>query len=660
MDRSRGGLILLLIGCFTAFSSIVGGAQSGRGGGAIQYYVAADGDDSNPGTMAQPFGSLQQAQRSVRAACKEGLKCDVEVIIRGGDYELSEPLVFGPDDSGTIEYSITYAGYPRERAVVSGGRAVTNWKRVRGGLWAAEIHGGGDFQQFYVNDERAVRARTPNADADPPRWHLASADYEMPPDRGLPTALSMTLSEGRLWKWSNIEDVQVVVFKDWATFRKQVDSVDPSRRRVELKGPFVRPPTGRGKHNSLYTRERQKGYTCYFEGSPDMIDRPGEWAFNRDKSRLEYSPRPGEDIDELSAIQPVASQLLVVAGAADKPVQNLHFRDLWFAYCGYDLPDRGHDGRQAVGFYCSGWEIPPKERILPAAIEWRFARNCSFCGCRVSHVGANGVSLLDGCQGNIVEGNRISDIGGNCIMLGTDSDPGSTSQGRVRRNTVANNWVHRGGRDYPSAVGVWLGFTRSCAVSHNRIHDLPYSGISVGWQWNDEESWAANNRIEYNYIFDVMKELGDGGAIYTLGYQPLTVLRGNHIHSVRRSELNAASPNNGFFFDEGSKGYLVEKNIVYDTAFSPLRGHRARGILVRGNILSHGRLEPVLYCSPPYDRPLTLRSNGTLRYDGEIVMTLEDNEIYAEREWRRVGDEKIMQARKTAGLEREFRKLLME
>ena len=53
-----------------------------------------------------------------------------------------------------------------------------------------------------------------------------------------------------------------------------------------------------------------------------------------------------------------------------------------------------------------------------------------------------------------------------------------------------------------------------------------------------------------------MQHLGDGGGIYTLGFQPGTVIRGNHIHHVQRSRFNQAAPNNGMFIDEGSKGFL--------------------------------------------------------------------------------------------------------
>ena len=69
-----------------------------------------------------------------------------------------------------------------------------------------------------------------------------------------------------------------------------------------------------------------------------------------------------------------------------------------------------------------------------------------------------------------------------------------------------------------------------------------------------------------------MKTLADGGGIYTLGFQPGTVLRGNLIHDVHRSAYaHGGAPNNGFFIDEGSKGFLFESNVVHRTSGKPVR-----------------------------------------------------------------------------------------
>ena len=78
--------------------------------------------------------------------------------------------------------------------------------------------------------------------------------------------------------------------------------------------------------------------------------------------------------------------------------------------------------------------------------------------------------------------------------------------------------------------------------------------------------------MERNHIHDVMKLLADGGGIYTLGLQPGTVLRHNYIHDVHRSgTAHGGAPNNGFFLDQGSKGYVLEANVVCATSGDPVR-----------------------------------------------------------------------------------------
>jgi hypothetical protein len=49
-------------------------------------------------------------------------------------------------------------------------------------------------------------------------------------------------------------------------------------------------------------------------------------------------------------------------------------------------------------------------------------------------------------------------------------------------------------------------------------------------------------------------------------------LRGNLIHDVHRSTYaHGGAPNNGFFSDEGSSGFLFESNVVHTTSGEPVR-----------------------------------------------------------------------------------------
>ena len=61
-----------------------------------------------------------------------------------------------------------------------------------------------------------------------------------------------------------------------------------------------------------------------------------------------------------------------------------------------------------------------------------------------------------------------------------------------------------------------------------------------------------------------------------LGYQPGSVVRGNLLHGVTRSNYAfGQAANNGIFFDEGSKGILIEDNIIYDISEMPIRFNRS-------------------------------------------------------------------------------------
>ena len=56
-----------------------------------------------------------------------------------------------------------------------------------------------------------------------------------------------------------------------------------------------------------------------------------------------------------------------------------------------------------------------------------------------------------------------------------------------------------------------------------------------------------------------------------MGFQPGTVIRGNHLHDAHRSRYAQGAPNNGMFIDEGSKGFLFERNVIYNTAAELVR-----------------------------------------------------------------------------------------
>jgi hypothetical protein len=523
---------------------------------AADFFVAPDGRDDDAGTVDAPFATLARARDAVRKKIAAGLQDDVTVMIRGGTYELSEPLVFGAEDSGSKEHAVTYAACPGERVVISGGRQIADWRKGAGGTWTATVSAVQEdvacFRHLFVNGQRATRARIPNARSENPHWQLTGATLS-----GDLTTYTLSIEPDRLGVWSNVSDMEIMVAGNWAINRKRISAIDRASGSITLAAPHA---TG---HDAIRPRA---GRWCYFENAAELLDDPGEWYVDRSTGNLSYMPRDGEKLSSSEVVVAALERLIEVRGTAVRPVRNLHFRGLSLQHTSWRLPQHGYLGIQGCHFTIGRDWSRPWARI-PAAVCFNFAEACSFRDGTIAHVGGCGIELVDSCHDNVVEGNHIWDVSGNGIMLG-----GPREQDRVpRNNRIANNYVQACGVEYYGAVGIWVGFADGAQVAHNLVHDLPYTGISLGWQWNPEPTPCKNNVVEQNHVYDVMKALCDGGCIYTLGFQPGTVIRGNHLHDVRRSAFAQGAPNNGMFIDQGSKGYLFERNVIYNTSAELVR-----------------------------------------------------------------------------------------
>ena len=148
------------------------------GGTGAFIYVAVGGDDAAPGDRERPLATLAGARDAVRKLRRAGVSGPVEVRVRPGIFHLAEPLVLGPEDSGTEAGPTTYRAAGDGRVVLSGGVPLGGWRRRDDGLWAAPVPSGLDFRLLRVGDRWATRARHPNVDPRNPYtggWLFADA-----------------------------------------------------------------------------------------------------------------------------------------------------------------------------------------------------------------------------------------------------------------------------------------------------------------------------------------------------------------------------------------------------------------------------------------------------------------------------------------------------
>jgi hypothetical protein len=513
------------------------------------FYVATDGSDTYPGTLGQPFATLDKARSGVRDRIKGGLEEDVLVLIRGGTYHLEKPFFLGPKDSGTREHSITYAAYPGERVVLSAGRPITGWKAGPDDRWTVELpavrEGRWWFRQLYADGQRLPRGRYPETGF--LKLRSLAGDH-----RELECATSLPFGD------LGGKDAEIVVVQNWSISREIITANSPT-------AVTTRTPMGWVGHSACYPKP---GMSVFLEHAPGFVKKAGQWYLDRGRGLLLYQGLPGEDPNRRRFVAPVLERLLIIEGTRQAPVRNVHFQGIEFMHTAWQMPEIGYGGIQAC---YHGTEIDKETFATTVAIDMSHGQGCSLTRCRLLHMGGSGVGLGAGCQDNRIVGCEIGDLGATGANIGhmrvkkplwVDwQDPGDVPAG----NEISNCYIHHCGQELWGAHGIFDAMTRDTRIRHNEVAWIPYGGVATGFIWNTDRTSQQNCLIEYNHIHDVMLKLNDSGCIYTLGFQPGSIIRGNLLHGVRIGGFAGGRIcNNGIFFDQGSKGFLLEDNVIFD------------------------------------------------------------------------------------------------
>ncbi|NQU42123.1 hypothetical protein HQ520_02475, partial [bacterium] len=90
---------------------------------AADFYISTSGNDSNPGTLSQPFRTLEKARDTIRSLkSSSGLPAGgVTIHLRGGNHLRTDSFSLSSQDSGTSDRPIVYRSYGSETARLIGG-----------------------------------------------------------------------------------------------------------------------------------------------------------------------------------------------------------------------------------------------------------------------------------------------------------------------------------------------------------------------------------------------------------------------------------------------------------------------------------------------------------------------------------------------------------
>lgn len=530
-----------------------------------EFFVAPDGKPGNPGTFSEPFGSLIQARDAIRDLRSEGKNelpdGGIAVRIRGGIYEVKEPLELNENDSGIPGSPIMYINYGDERPVFTGAIAPKNFKPVidpkilqklpeeaRGKVFYSDLRedcgleparippmrprgfgangpGAAPWVDLYIDDKAMQLARYPNEPKgmiDDETAFARTGEILSEHKSGIENRTEgiFRYTDDRHARWTEADDPWMLGYWKhlWAATSVKVETIDTENKTVTVK-------TGANPYG-------------YSENSPyyainllEEIDVPGEWYLDR-KNRLLYVYPPENVSFEDENRSKVRLSVFASPFVRLKNVSNTYFIGLVF--------------EEACA---SGGIVEGGENVL-------------FAGCTFRRLGAWGLSLRGKEHGAL--SCDISQLGGGGIDI---------AGGNVRNFMHGNCFVEncrindltRVDRVYGPAISL-EGFGNR--VTHNLMYDSPAHGIRM-------DGFA--QLLEFNEIHSMVYESDDQSGIDMYGNPSLreNIIRYNYWHHIGSSRNVAGQ--SGIRLDDMISSVLMYGNVFYRSS-----GGRFGGIQIHG------------------------------------------------------------------------------
>jgi hypothetical protein len=467
--------------------------------GPSYFYVSPTGNDSNSGTLNEPFLTLQKARDVASALSAMGMMDDIIIYLRGGTHRLDSPLILGPRDSGQNGHRVIYESYPGEQATVSAGRPILGWTLYdkAKNVYRACVGIGWDFRQLYVNGKHAQRAR----------GRQNPSEFSRTPTGFLTANTSIA-------HWHNITDIEVVLLGKWMINRCKIASV--SGGVITMSNPCWR--------NAQWALKWGANLPSWIENAYELLDNPGEWYLDRAVGCLYYIPRIEENISTVEVIAPFGQDMIVGTS-----VHDLEFNNLRFSHSNWTTPGVG-DGY--VGLQAGYHKVGAAGTLvrMHSPIHFAASRNIVFKGDTFTQLGSRALTFDGGSQNIEIISNRFVETAGGAVQFGQIDDAGNLNPITQNRSLVVrNNYITDISFDYPDDVAIVGIYVADMVVEHNEISVVPHMAVSIGWGWGKNRSYSRNNRVGWNYIHDFSRVFHDSAAIYSLGAQPGMLIHHNRI-----------------------------------------------------------------------------------------------------------------------------------
>ncbi|KAF5722399.1 xylanase A [Fusarium mundagurra] len=544
-------------------------------------YVSPSGSDSNDGTSeGNALLTLGAAQLKARDLIGD-LSEDFYVYVAPGTYNLTEPLVFESQDSGSNGHKVIWQATDTVNgANISAGVQITDWTYYdqKNNIWKANVPKDSKSFHFYVNQKHGQRAQ----------YSLSRS--------------SLTLIENGfnindesvqfLASLPGIENGQLRSRGSWTDRYMTIESVD-GNNLIMANPSFNNNIIG----FDTFTNPSVNFETIWLENVLGILDSVNEYYLDENASVVYYKPDDGVNMNDQYAVLPTLEVLLIVAGTYDEPVHDLTFQGFNYMHTTWNQPSSNLGfADQQTGGYLGQHDVVdnftstyPFFSQVPGSVQASAVKNLSFLNGSFSAIAGGlgvgndpnacaspGVGL--GASNVLIAGMLFHQTGSQPITIGGlqanahhPSDPRMTNE----YITVTENIFFDFGYTFSSSTAILSTYTTGTTLSNNDISNAPYSGICWGYGWGSNDAggspeYESRGLYAFQPKYDTPTTLKDGaitgniisnmgtlhydeGAIYTLSASPNTTINENCL-------WNAPHPAT-LYHDEGSRGYLDFDNV---------------------------------------------------------------------------------------------------
>lgn len=502
--RMKKTISLILFGAMLMQLAVTGYAEE-----VINLHVAVDGKNTGDGSIANPFGSIEEVLGHIRKNSTAYGEKQINVLMHGGEYKLDSSVVFSENDSGSKDKPLIITAYGEEKPIIKGAaelnardfknitdpdilRKLPSEARCRVLMYNLSNAGlkysltNDNIPYLYVNDIMKTTARYPNDS------HLRAekANGEK----------SFIFDDFDITRWEAAKDLRFIGSSGATYF-------------------WYNMPAAVKNSKITVNKTVRKNTDFYVENLIEELDVPGEYFVDRETNILYYYP----DVDISNARIEIASFFDTAIKMTN--TENVIFDGLTFDKTGGSVFDIS--GAENVIIKNCGFNYSQGRGVIKLKGNNSQITDNSFYGCAKNVITFHGGALKSLTRGNIkIKNNRIS-------MCGFDEKMSIISSGASSTST-------------PSDFGN--------SIENNIIQDcMTFMGISCG---------ANDYKIKYNEIVNQGYLIGDGGAIY-MGRSNTKYgmeVAYNYIHDGHLVDPNYAYC--GLYSDDGYGGSYFHHNVV--------------------------------------------------------------------------------------------------